>query len=344
MNPPKTIESVEHLEELLSDPGETVVEMMRRLEGDILFLGAGGKIGPSLARMARRASDIAGTSRRIIAISRFTAADEEANLNRHGIETIRCDLLDEAAVAQLPGAANVVYLAGLKFGSAERLPDTWALNTYLPSVVCRKFSESRIVAFSTGAVYGLTGRAGGGSRETDAPAPIGEYAMSCLGRDRMFEYFSRASDIPVVLIRLFYACELRYGVLVDLARSILAGDPIDLAMGYFNVIWQGDNNAMALLAFEHVASPPFIINVTGPEVLSIREVAEEMGRLLDKAPKFRGTEQNMTCLGNVGKVHQLFGAPRVSARQLMEWAADWVKRGNIYLGKPTHFEVRDGKY
>jgi nucleoside-diphosphate-sugar epimerase len=344
MNPPKTIETVEQLEELLSDPAETVVEMMRRLEGDILFLGAGGKIGPSLARMARRASDIAETSRRIIAISRFTAADEEANLNRHGIETIRCDLLDEAAVAQLPGAANVVYLAGLKFGSAGRLPDTWALNTYLPSVVCRKFRESRIVAFSTGAVYGLTGRAGGGSRETDPPAPIGEYAMSCLGRERMFEYFSRASEIPIVLIRLFYACELRYGVLVDLARSILAGDPIDLAMGYFNVIWQGDNNAMALRALGHVTSPPFIINVTGPEVLSIREVAEEMGRLLDKAPNFSGAEQNMTCLGNIGKSQQLFGAPRVSARQLMKWVADWVKRGKVYLGKPTHFEVRDGKY
>ena len=317
---------------------------MRRLHGDIILLGAAGKIGPSLARMARRASDLAGVRRRIIGVSRFSAPEEQARFHAHGIETIRCDLLDEPVVAQLPPAANVIYLAGLKFGSTEDATRTWAMNAYLPGIVCRKYRASRIVAFSTGTVYGLATRASGGSRETDSPQPVGEYAMSCLGRERMFEYFSRAWNSPVALIRLFYACELRYGVLVDLAHKILTGALIDLAMGCFNIIWQGDCNAMTLLAFDHVASPPFVINVTGPEILSIREVSVTMGRLLGKTPKFHGAELETACLGNAMQAHRLFGQPTVSAEQLIEWVVDWVKRGGQTLGKPTHFEVRDGRY
>ena len=338
------VQTVEQLEQLLSEPTEVVVEMMRRLQGDIILLGAAGKIGPSLARMARRASDLAGVSRRVIAASRFSHPNEQAKFQAHGIETIRCDLLDEAAVAQLPSAPNVIYLAGMKFGSAERTATTWAMNACLPAVVCRKYRAGRIVAFSTGAIYGLTKSAGGGSLETDSPQPVGEYAMSCLGRERVFEYFSRAWTVPVALIRLFYACELRYGVLVDLARMILAGDPIDLAMGCFNIIWQGDSNAMTLLAFDHLATPPFVINVTGPEILSIREVSEAIGHALGRRPKFRGTELETACLGNAALAHRLFGPPRVGAQQLIEWVADWVKRGGENLGKPTHFEVRDGRY
>jgi nucleoside-diphosphate-sugar epimerase len=340
----KGIQTVEQLEQVLSEPTEPVVEIMRRLPGDIILLGAAGKIGPSLARMARRASDLAGVHRRVIGVSRFSAPEEQARLQALGVETIRCDLLDEFAVAQLPPAPNVIYLAGLKFGSAADAARTWAMNTYLPGNVCRKYRASRIVAFSTGAVYGLTPRAGGGSNETDSPQPVGEYAMSCLGRERMFEYFSGAWNIPVALIRLFYACELRYGVLVDLAHRILTGDPIDLAMGCFNIIWQGDNNAMTLLAFDHVASPPFVINVTGPEILNIRDVSLTMGRLLGKTPKFRGAELETACLGNAARAHRLFGQPGVSAEQLIEWVVDWVKRGGENLGKPTHFEVRDGRY
>ena len=340
----KAIPTREQLEQLLSEPTEAVVETLGSLRGDILLLGAGGKIGPSLARMARRASDRAGVTRRIIGVSRFSNPDEEAGLQVHGVETIRCDLLDEVAVAQLPDVPNVVYLAGFKFGSTQDTARTWAMNAYLPGVVCRKYRDSRIVAYSTGAVYGLTPRAGGGSCESEPTQPLGEYAMSCLGRERMFEYFSRAWNIPVALIRLFYACELRYGVLVDLAQKILAGNPIDLGMGCFNVIWQGDNNAMTLLAFAHAASPPFVNNVTGPEVLRIREVSETLGRLLGKKPNFRGTELRTACLGNAAKAHQLFGPPRVGAEQLIEWVADWVKRGGENLGKPTHFEVRDGRY
>ena len=340
----RTIQTVEQLEELLSEPTQPVVEIMRRLHGDILLLGAAGKIGPSLARMARRASDLAGVHRRVIAVSRFSAPEEEARFQAHGVETIRCDLLDESAVARLPPAPNVIYLAGLKFGSTEDAARTWAMNTHLPSIVCRKYRASRIVAFSTGAVYGLTSRAGGGSRETDSPQPVGEYAMSCLGRERMFEYFSRAWNIPVAQIRLFYACELRYGVLVDLAHKILAGEPIDLSMGCFNIIWQGDSNAMTLLAFDHVAAPPFVLNVTGPEILSVRDVSTTIGRLLGKTPEFRGAEMNTACLGNSTPAHRLFGPPGVSGEQLIEWVADWVKRGGESLGKPTHFEVRDGRY
>ena len=339
-----SIESIEHLERLLSEPTEAVVEMMRRLEGDLVFVGVGGKIGPSLAEMAKRASTLAGVKRRVIGVSRFSNSGDEAKLNARGVETIRCDLLDEDAVARLPAVPNVIYLAGLKFGSSHQAASTWAMNSYLPGVICRRFRSSRIVAYSTGAVYGLSACTDGGSRESDRVQPVGEYAMSCLGRERIFEYFSRAWHIPVALIRLFYACEMRYGVLIDLAQKVLAGEPIDLGMGYFNIIWQGDNNAMTLLALEHAASPPLVLNVTGPEVLGIREVAEAMGRRLERKAEFRGEESATTNLGNAAQAHTLFGQPRISAEQLIDWAADWVKRGGANLGKPTHFEVRDGQY
>jgi nucleoside-diphosphate-sugar epimerase len=292
--------------------------------------------------MAKRATDAAGVRRRIIAVSRFSNEGEEAKFTRHGVETIRCDLLDHDALAKLPAAENVIYLAGLKFGTADRMADAWAMNAFLPGDVCRKFNSSRMVAYSTGAVYGLGPITG--ARETDAPEPVGEYAMSCLGRERVLEYFSRALRIPMTLIRLFYACELRYGVLVDLARKIVADEPIDLANGYFNIIWQGDNNAMTLLALEHAATPPLVLNLTGTERLSIREVAGEMGRMLGRNPRFYGAEQSTSCVGDASKAHRLFAPPRVGAEQLMNWAADWVKRGNEYLGRPTHFEVRNGRY
>jgi nucleoside-diphosphate-sugar epimerase len=340
----KSIESIDQLELALSEPTDQVVEMMRRLPGDIVLLGVGGKIGPSLARMAKHATDLAGVSRRIIGVSRFSASHEEANLNAGGIETVRCDLLDEAQVARLPDAPNVIYLAGFKFGSTTRASTTWAMNTWLPSVVCARYRTSRVVAYSTGNVYGLTSVAGGGSRETDPVNPVGEYAMSCLGRERMFEYFSERWQIPTAIIRLFYACEMRYGVLVDLAQKVAAGEAIDLTMGYFNIIWQGDNNAQTLLALEHTSVPPLVLNVTGPETLSIREVAEEMGRRLGRAPLFQGTERETSFLGHVQRAQELFGPPRIGIGQLMDWTIDWVKRGGTSLGKPTHFETRDGKY
>src|SRR5262249_50585711 len=268
------------LEILLSEPTPAVVETLRRLPGDLILLGVAGKMGPTLARMARRASDTAGVLRRVIGVARFSPGGTEA-LQAHGIGTIRCDLLKEEEVARLPDAPNVIFMTGRKFGSSGDEALTWAMNSYLPAVVCRKYRHSRIVAFSTGNVYGLAPVAGGGSREEDALQPVGEYAMSCLGRERLFEYFSRSQGIPLTQLRLNYVCELRYGVLVDLAQRVWAGDTIDLSMGHFNVIWQGDANAMALRALAHAATPPLVLNITGPELLSVGTVCERLGQLLD---------------------------------------------------------------
>src|SRR5438093_3191496 len=267
------IESVEELEASLSEPTDAVIEMLRRTDGDIVFLGVAGKMGPTMARMAKRASDAAGVKRRIFGVSRFSSEMEMGKLHAHGIETIRCDLLDEEAVAKLPDAPNVVFMAGMKFGATGNESLTWAMNTWLPAVVCKKFSQSRIAAFSTGNVYGLTPTARGGARETDTPNPVGEYAMSCLGRERMFEHFSRAHGVPVSIIRVSYACELRYGVLVDIARSVWSGEPVDVSMGCVNTMWQGDANAHSLLTLAHAMSPPFMVNVTGPEIVSVRDAA-----------------------------------------------------------------------
>jgi nucleoside-diphosphate-sugar epimerase len=337
------IESEDQLENLLSEPTEEVVETLAKLPGDILLLGVAGKMGTSLARMARRASDAAGTRRRVIGVSRFTDGGEEA-LRTLGIETFRCDLLDEEQVARLPDAPNIVFLAGRKFGSTGDESTTWAINAYLPGLVCRRYRESRIVAFSTGNVYGLVPVEGQGSREDDAPRPVGEYAMSCLARERVFEFFSRRFRIPMTLIRLNYACDLRYGVLVDLAWKIREGIAIDLGMGYFNTIWQGDANALALRAFGCASAPPRVLNLTGPDRLSVRAVSERLGRLMAKAVRFEGTEAATALLSDSRRSRELLGPPRVGEDQLIEWVAHWVARGGRSLDRPTHFESRDGSF
>src|SRR5258706_6541529 len=270
------------LEDLLSEPTPGVIATLAKIEGDVIVLGAAGKMGPSLARMIKRASDAAGTKRRVIGVARFSARNAEAQLRSDGVETIQCDLLDEAAVDLLPGASNVLYLAGMKFGATGQEAMTWAMNSYVPAVVSKKYCRSRIVALSTGNVYGLTPVKDGGSPEAVLPSPVGEYAMSCLGRERIFEYFSRQVMIPMELIRLNYACDLRYGVLVDLAQRVWSGKPIDLAMGYFNTIWQGDANAMILQAFGHTTCPPSIFNVTGPETLGVRAICERFGQIMGR--------------------------------------------------------------
>jgi nucleoside-diphosphate-sugar epimerase len=279
----------------------------------------------------------------VIGVSRFSSGGEEA-FAAHGIETIRCDLLDEEAVAALPDAPNVVAMVGMKFGATGNEPATWAINCYLPALICRKYRHSRIVAFSTGNVYGLTAVAGGGSREGDAPRPVGEYAMTALGRERMYEYFSLALGVPVALIRLNYACDLRYGVLVDLARKVWAGEAVDLGMGHFNTIWQGDANAMTLRAFDHAASPAWAVNVTGPELLSVREVCGRLGELMGRAVRFTGAEAATALLSDARRGVDLLGAPRVGAPELVEAVARWVARGGRSLGKPTHFESREGRF
>jgi nucleoside-diphosphate-sugar epimerase len=339
-----SIQSVEELEERLSAPTEGVIETLARLEGDIILLGVGGKMGPSLARMIRRASEAAGVSRQVLGVSRFSSGPLEGQLQAFGIQTIRCDLLDQSQLDRLPDAPNVLFMAGMKFGATGNESLTWAMNSYLPGMVSQKYRQSRIVVFSTGNVYGLTPVCLGGSVETDTPNPLGDYAMSCLGRERIFEHFSRTLNIPMAFIRLNYAVEMRYGVLADLARRVAAGEEIDLAMGNLNAIWQADANAMTLRAFEHVSSPPFVLNVAGPEILSVRRLCEQFGQLLGKSVTFRGTESPDALLSNGQLGHRLFGYPRVSAQQIVRWTADWVRRGGESLDKPTHFEARDGKF
>ncbi len=341
---PPTIENLDQLEELLSRPTPEVIAAMGRLQGDVIVLGVGGKIGPSLARMARRASDAAGVRRRIIGVARFSTSELQQQLESDGIETIRCELLDREQLEKLPDAPNVLFLAAMKFGSTGQEPATWVRNVYLPGMVCERYRSSRIVAYSTGNVYPLTPVERGGSVESDVPGPIGDYAMSCLGRERIFAYFSEAMHIPVALIRLNYANETRYGVLVDLAQKIMDGKPVDLAMGYFNVIWQGDNNAMTLLALEKAASPPLVLNVTGPEVLSVRHVAQQLGELLQKPVTFVGNEAPDALLSNSSRAFELFGRPRVNESQIIRWVADWCRRNGPTLNKATHFEVRNGKF
>lgn len=341
---PDRIETVEHLDDLLSAPTPGVVETMGRLDGDLLILGVGGKMGPTLARMARRASDMAGKPRRILGGSRFSSGHLEAELQRHGIETIRCDLLDPAQLDALPSAPNVVFMTGMKFGSTGQEALTWAMNCFVPGEMARRFRRSRIVAFSTGNVYGLSPVHLGGSIETDPLHPVGEYAQTCAGRERILEQHSRTLDIPMAILRLNYAVELRYGVLVDLAQRVHASEPIDLAMGNFNALWQADANAMALQAFDHVAGPPFNVNLAGPELLSVRRVAEQFGRVLNKDVTFRGHESADALLSNGQLGHLLFGYPCVGVEQMMHWIGDWIGRGGATHGKPTHFENREGRF
>jgi hypothetical protein len=332
------------LDDLLSEPDERTIRSLTALEGDILVLGVGGKMGPTLARLARRASDEARISRRVIGVARFSSPNMEKQLNSWGVETIRCDLLDRNSLAALPGAPNVVYMAGMKFGTTGQEALTWAMNSYLPGLVCERFSKSRIAAFSTGNVYGLTPVSHAGSRETDSLHPVGEYAMSCLGRERIFEYFSRTLSIPVSLIRLNYATELRYGVLVDIARRVFSGKPVALSMGYLNAIWQGDANAMSLESLARASSPPFVINIAGPELLSVRKIAQEFAGRFEKPVQFEGVEAPDALLSNSQKSQELFGPPRVPLARMLDWIADWTMRGGETLAKPTHFEDRAGRF
>jgi len=347
MSLPDSIPSVDELDGLLSKPTAGVIETLARLDGDILVLGVGGKMGPTLARMAAAGSREAGVKRRVIGVARFSRPELPEWLGRHGVEPLACDLLDPAQLAKLPTAANVVVMTALKFGSSGRPGDTWAVNCWLPAEICRRYADSRIAGFSTGNVYPLTPVAHGGSLETDPLMPVGEYAASCVGRERLYDYFSCRQGTRLAIVRLNYACELRYGVLVDLARQVLSGEPIDLSMGAVNVIWQGDANAMTLQALARAASPPFVINVAGPETLSVRRICEHFGQLLGKEPQFagsEGSEGSEALLSNGQLGHQLFGYPRVSIRQLCAWIADWLQRGQPLLDKPTKFQVKDGKF
>ncbi|MDD4869709.1 MAG: epimerase [Kiritimatiellae bacterium] len=341
---PDKISSEEQLEELISRPTGEAVAMFSRIDGDMIFLGIGGKIGLSLAAMAKRACDKAGIKKRIIGVSLFRSPGQREKIELAGIETISGDLLDTEFIKSLPIVKNVFFMAGMKFGSEENLFLTWAMNSYLPALVVEHFKGSRIVAFSTGCVYPLVPVESGGSLETDKPVPAGEYAQSCLGRERMFEYGSIKNKTKVSLIRLNYAVELRYGVLVDIALKVKNRQPVDLAMGYFNVIWQGDANDVVLRSLEHCASPANVLNITGPEILSVRKVAGEFAKLFKVDVKFTGNEASTALLSNSGRAYDLFGRPKVPIAQVIKWIAGWIMEDGKLLGKPTHFEVRNGKY
>ncbi len=334
----------EQLEEVLSRPSQKTVDMFGKLDGDIIFLGIAGKIGPSLAQMAKRACDKAGVKKNIIGVSRFSDAKERRQIESYGIRTIKGDLLDKDFIVGLPQVKNVFFLAGMKFGSLENLSMTWAVNTYVPALVADHYKNSRIVAFSTGCVYPLVSTESGGSLETDMPEPNGEYAQSCLGRERMFEFGSKKYNTPAALIRLNYAVELRYGVLVDIAIKVKDGLPIDLSMGFFNAIWQGDANNMVLRSLLQTESPAKILNIAGVEILSVREVANKFAKLFDTQINFVGKEADTALLSNSKLAFDLFGEPSVSVDEMIQWIANWLREDKKLLGKPTHFEVRDGKY
>jgi hypothetical protein len=341
---PDKIISEDHLEELLSRPGTELTEMISRVKGDMMFLGVSGKIGPSLARMALRACEKAGIRKRILGVALNIDPVQQKSFDEMGIETIQGDLLDKDFIESLPVFRNVFYLAGMKFGSVDNLPLTWAVNTYLPALVAGHFRDSKIVAFSTGCVYPFVSISSGGSVEADQPVATGEYAQSCLGRERMFEYGSIKHKTEVLLIRLNYSVEMRYGVLTDIAVKIKNDQPVDLKMGYFNVIWQGDLNDFVLRSLEYVKTPPRVLNITGPEILSVREVAKEFGKLFSVKPRFVSTEAGTALLSNASEAFRLFGMPKVKANRITDWTAQWLNDSGRLLGKPTHFEVRNGMY
>ena len=338
--------SESELDEYLSRPTPGVRAALAGLDGDLVVLGAGGKMGFSLCRMVLRAWDEAGLAgRRVVAVSRFANAAARDTFEAGGMTTIAGDLLADGAVEALPDAPNILYLAGMKFGSANAEPATWAMNTFLPGLVARRYPRARIVALSTGNVYAFTPVGSGGARESDPLGPIGDYAQSCLGRERLLAWHSVRNGTPVTLIRLNYANALRYGVLLDVAEAVAAGTPIDLTMGFANVIWQGDANAAILASFGSCASPPETLNVSGSDTLSVRRTAERFAELLGSAsPTFTGTEAETALLSNSERAHALFGEPDVSTAQLIEWTAAWLRSGGQRLGKPTHFAVRDGRF
>ena len=331
---------VEDLEEFMTRPTRELEADLARADGDLIILGVGGKMGPTLARMAKRAAP----AKRVVGVARFSEIGLKEKLQSQGIECLACDLLDRATLERLPRAKNVVFMAGHKFGAAGDPSFTWAMNVAVPFMVAEAFRESRIVVFSTACVYPYVSVHGAGAPE-DMPTtpPPGDYASSCVGREQMFLHASRRYGTPGRLVRLSYAIDMRYGVLHDVASAVFDAKPVALGMGYANVIWQGDANEQSLRLLAHCTSPATPLNVSGPKV-SVRLLAEEFGKRFSRRPTFSGTEAETAWLVDTAEANKLLGPPRVPLETMIDWVADWVGRGQPSLGKPTHFETRDGKY
>ena len=334
----------DQLDDFLAEPDDGVIATLRRHDADILVAGAGGKMGGTLCLMLAAAMKRAGLARRVMAVSRFSSAKSRELLESRGVQTIPCDLIDRTAVDALPNAPLVVFMAGQKFGTSDAPELTWAMNTVVPAVIAERYRRSRIAAFSTGCVYSLTTADSRGSREDSPTAPPGEYAHSCLGREGVFRYFSKRHGTPLALVRLNYSVEPRYGVLVDIAQRILAGLPVDLAMGHVNLIWQRDACAHAIRCLDLAGSPAVPVNITGPDILPVRWLGEELGRRMGTTPRFAGSEGAQAWLNDASFSHRQFGVPPTALTDILDWTAGWLIKGGDTLGKPTHFEAADGKF
>lgn len=334
---------IDKLYQQLLQPSDDLVSEIATLDGDILILGVGGKMGPDLAKLAKHAIDKAGIQKKVIGVSRFSEPGLQDQLDQQGIKTYNVDLLKDDQLQALPDVRNVIYMAGTKFGTSGKESFTWAMNSYLPGRVAEKYKNSRIVVFSTGNVYPLMPVASGGATEAQLPEPVGEYAQSCLGRERIFQYFSSLYNTPILIFRLNYANDVSYGVLLDIAHSVKEDKPIDLSMGHANVIWQGDANEMALRSLIHCEAPAKILNIAGP-IVSVRQVAEEFGRMFGKTPNFFNEEQSTALLSNATESFRLFGYPKVPLKTIMELLVEWINQGGKILNKPTHFQERKGQF
>lgn len=338
------MKDLKKLEDKFSQPGTDLVTDLRDLEGDIMILGVGGKMGPGLAVLAKKALQKAGKKNRVTGVSRFSDPKLQGRLEQEGVRTIQADLLDDSQLNALPETQHIIFMAGTKFGTTGNEPFTWAMNTYLPGRVAERFRNSRIVVFSSGNTYPFVPVLSGGATEEVPPAPVGEYAQSCLGRERIFGHFSKKYQTPLLIFRLNYAVDFRYGVLLEIARSVLEEREIDLATGHVNMIWQGDANEYALRALKLCDVPPRILNITGPETVSVRWAAEAFGKLFDKKPLFVNQEQPEALLNNASQAHQLFGYPKVPLKKMMDILAVWLTEGGEVINKPTHFQERKGAY
>ena len=332
------------LDEMLSAPRAETVEALRNCPGDIVVLGAGGKMGPTVARMAARAAAQVGDGRRVFAVSRFSSPNVARALGGAGVETVACDLLDRDAVAALPDAPNVIFMAGQKFGTSDAPATTWAMNTIVPAICAERYRAAHLIAFSTGNVYRLTPVDSGGAREDDPVGPIGEYAASALGRERVIEFYSARYQTLAAIIRLNYAIDLRYGVLADIGLRVWRGQAVSLAMGHVNVIWQGDASRIAIESLARATTPPFVVNVTGTETLAVRDIAGAFAAAFGKPVRFKGKERADALLSNTDRMRASFSPPEVSLETMIAWLSDWIRADGPMLDKPTHFEERSGKF